>query len=263
MIKKLFPLFLLIVLASCSSDPVKVVVDKKDLSKGKITIDGKDQRSFKDSVIVLLLKPGKHTVAIDNEAAKDFTVGDNGGLLNLDNQEYVAYEIEYAEQNSNSSFTMNSMRLKAMMLIDSFVIIPKGAFAGHTDSSLRKLLPALKQAKNGNYFYSMGNEGNVYDNSLSVQGIKKFGKDKLYIESFWDFTLGEKIPETLTITTRKSSISIGTSSTTRTSIMHAPLFLLMARLTPEEYTIKTIAEIEAGTEDKEKEATRQQSQMKF
>ncbi|MGC4100154.1 hypothetical protein [Ferruginibacter sp.] len=263
MTKKLLPLLCIIVLASCSSDPVKVVIDKKDLATGKITIDGKEQYNFKDSVITVTLKPGKHSFVLNNDPVKDFTVGEKGGLLNLDNQEYVAYEIEYAEQSSEKKFSLNSMTVKAMVLIDSFIILPKGAFGRQSDSSIRNLLPKLKEAKNGNYYFSMSPNGNDYDVNESIHGVKKFGKDKLYIERFWDYSLGEKIPESLTITTQKNAISFGASSTTRTSIIHAPLFSLMARLSPDEYLVKTIAEIEAGKQDKEEEAVREKSQMKF
>jgi hypothetical protein len=263
MLIRIFPLVLIIAFASCSSDPVKIVVDKKDLTTGKITIDGKQTYNFKDSVVSFELMPGKHSFVLNNEAPKEFTVGEQGGLLNLDNQEYVAYEIEYAEQNSNSNFSMNSMSMKAMVMIDSFIIIPKAGFGRQADSSLRKVLPDLKAAKNGNFFFRFKGEGNPYDTDQSVHGLKKFGKDQLYIERYWDYTLGEEVPQTLTIMTKKNSISFGSSSTTRTSIMHAPIFLLMARLSPEEYTIKSIAEIEAGTEDKVKEEIKEKNQMKF
>ncbi|MEI9957974.1 MAG: hypothetical protein WDM90_17105 [Ferruginibacter sp.] len=52
--------------------------------------------------------------------------------------------------------------------------------------------------------------------------------------------------------------------------MHAPLFLLAARLSPEEYMVKRISDIQAGTDDKskeieekEKEEIKEKKQMKF
>lgn len=255
-------MFVSIFFISCSSDPVKIVIDKKDLTTGKITIDGKQSYTFKDSVIHLQLLPGKHSFVLNNNAAKDFEVGEKGGLLNLDDQEYVAYEIEYNEQNNGSGINFNSMKINAVLLIDSFIIIPKSAFGMHSDSSLKKILPKLQAAKNGNYFFPMGGSGNEYDTNEQVHGLKKFGKGKLFINSFWDYSLGENIPETVSITTTKGN-TFGNASTSKIALLHAPLFLFAAQLSPEQYIVKSIAEIEAGTEDKEKEKVKEESQMKF
>jgi len=259
MFKNILPFaFLIIICSSCSHDPVKVVFDKKDLKTGKIKIDNKDQYNFNSKAISLKLMPGKHSFILNNEPSKDFTVGDNGGMLNLDNQEYVAYEVEYTDASSQSTFSMNSMKMKAAILIDSFVIIPKAAFGKQSDSSLKNLLPQLQQAKNGNYFF-----GKDYDTNGDVQGLKKFGKDKLFIDGFWDYAVGEDIPKTLTVTTQKNSFSIGRASTTRVAVMHAHIFLFAAMMAPEEYTVKSIATILAGEEDKANEEIKKKSQMKF
>jgi hypothetical protein len=265
MFKSLLPAFLIIFLASCSSTPVKVFIDKKDLSSGKISIDSKQVYNFKNSVIDIDLMPGKHSFILNNDPSKDFTVGENGGLLNLDNQEYVAYEVEYSEQNNNNNgINFNTLRLKAIVLIDSFVIIPKSGMGLYPDSSLRKILPKLQESVNGNYFFSGGGtQGDSYDTNESIQGIKKFGKGKLYIERFWDYSIGEKIPQTLTVTTTKSSISFGNSSTTRNAVIHVPLFLLSARLSPDEYSVKKIADIIVGKNDKQREKIMEDKQMKF
>ncbi|MEI9957973.1 MAG: hypothetical protein WDM90_17100 [Ferruginibacter sp.] len=167
MLKKIVPfVFAIIVCASCSHEPVKVVIDKKDLKTGKIKIDNKDEYNFKSDVISLKLLPGKHSFILNNEPSKDFTVGDKGGLLNLDNQEYVAYEVEFADPKNETSFTINSLQKKSMILIDSFVIMPIPGGGGrkedallrqlshkltqksnYPDSLLRQILPKLQQAK--------------------------------------------------------------------------------------------------------------------
>jgi hypothetical protein len=45
--------------------------------------------------------------------------------------------------------------------------------------------------------------------------------------------------------------------------MHVDMFLIAAQLSPEEYTVKTIAQIQEGKEDKVKEKIKEESQMKF
>lgn len=236
-----------VILFSCNSSPVKIVVDKIDLHTGKFSIDGKQQYSFHDSIISIELKPGKHSITYNNLPPANFEVGEKGGLLNLDNQEYVAFEIEYADPD-NGGLNLNNAKVKAIVLIDSFIIIPKGYAVASGDSMLKAILPDLLKAKNGNYFafWPGRKEKNEYDTNELVAGVKKFGKDKLYIEKFWDYSPGETIPQTLEVSTRSDLKNVIQASAIKSTVLHAKEFLQFALLSPDQYKIKHIREFTTG-----------------
>jgi hypothetical protein len=122
---------MLSIMYSCNtnSDPVKVIIDKKATKSTKITLDGTQVlHVVSDTALPVMLKPGKHTVAVDDSTAREFTVGKSGGILNLDDREFVVYEIKYVAENRNNrlGFDLSSMVLKSTILIDSFIIVPKG-----------------------------------------------------------------------------------------------------------------------------------------
>lgn len=253
-------------LSSCNTDPVKVYVDKELAGKDTsftIIFDGKDTFSISDNKKIVNLKPGKHTFTLKGTPAKEFTVGDKGGILNIDDQEYVAFEIEYSSTSVKGlkGFSMNDMSVKSVILIDSFIIAPKHGITDIADSSLRKVLPELQKAKNGNY-YAFGHgssAGSDYDVNDNVFGLKKFGKGRLFVNKFWDYNPGEDIPKTIEMRTTTP----GLGSTTKSAVMDASMFLLLARLSPEVYTVKTIEEVKAGRDDAEKDKEKEEKQMKF
>jgi hypothetical protein len=121
-------------------------------------------------------------------------------------------------------------------------------------------LPDLQKTKNGNFYFN-AKETAEYDVNEKVKGIKKFGKDKLFIDQFWDFTLNEKVPETIQIMTRKNSIGVNT--TTRNSVLNADLFKIIALLTPDEYKVKTVKQVLEGKEDKLEDNKKIKKQMQF
>jgi hypothetical protein len=117
-----------ILLYSCSSEPVKVVVDFEkidSLKKGIIIFDDKDTLNLEDTAVNIMLLPGKHSFKLNGSAAKEIKVGDKGGILNLDNKEYIAFEIEYAppkEDDLYRGMRYKSARESAILLIDSLII---------------------------------------------------------------------------------------------------------------------------------------------
>ena len=255
---------LVLLLASCSSDPVKVVIGKTYdadslTTKHWIVIDGKDSTKLDTIAKNIMLKPGDHTFVLDNGKSQSFKVGEKGGLLNPTYDEYIGYEIEYADKSksSMSTFNMNSMRYKSILLLDSFVIIPSKNAGNGADSSLRSVLPKLLASKNGNLF--LGSED--YDTNDQIQGLKKFGKDKLFIDKFWDYDLGQDPPEQIQVQTSK--FDIGNSSTTKTSVLSSKYFLLIAMISTDEFTVKSLKSIREGKEDKIKDQEKTDAQMKF
>jgi hypothetical protein len=249
----LLVLFLVIFFCACQYKPVDVVIDKSFVNgkKSKIVIDDKITIAANtDTTLAVKLMPGEHFVKVNDSAKQLFTVPEEGGLLNLSNNEYVVYEIKYAASTSGG-FDMDKMRVKSVILIDSFVIIPNSAFFA-TDSSLRKQI---------NYLID-NNEGRQATNkNTNVNGLLKTGKGQLFINKFWDYNMTDKIPQSLTVRTNNS---FGTNSTTRTSILRARLFLLSVLMSgQDEYRVKSLQQIREGSEDKKKEKELKSKQMEF
>ncbi len=257
----------LLLLSACSTSSVTVMVDKKFTDSSKVSMiifDTKDTFYLKDTAVAVQLQPGIHKFTLDKNVAKEFTVGDKGGILNLDNQEYIAHEIEYGAAQKSSFSGFEGMALKAMVLIDSNIITTKKGITTKSDSALRRILPIIQKAKNGNFFsFPMQNKSIAdYDTNETVAGIKKFGKDKLYIERFWDYTLNQEIPKTLQVRVNKNAI-FSSSTTTRTSVMHAEMFLFYAMMNTEEYTVKSLKQIRESKEDVIKQKEKIKKQMAF
>lgn len=245
-----------LLITSCNTNTVKVYVDKEMTEKDTsftIIFDGKDVFSLSPGKQTVSLTAGKHTYSLKGSSTvKEFTVGPEGGLLNLDNKEYVAFEIEYRatkQNNGSPGYRANGLMMKAVILIDSFVITPNmGTIDDDADSSLLKILPALQRAKNGNYYANA--DKSSYDTDEVIYGLKKFGKDKLFVNKFWDYNPGDDIPQTIEIRTSRNIL--GTPSETKSTIIDANTFLLLAKLSPDEYTVKAIEEIKSGKGNTEK-----------
>ena len=231
-------------LASCSSGDgmVDVVVDKLDSSIAVVIIDDTVKMKLADDPIVLKMKPGPHTVVYKDGAKETFNVGKNGGLLNLDRTDYVVFEVLFEEICAKESFSMNDMTLKAAILVDSFVIMPKRSFGFSSDSLLRdKVVPKLLASKNGTYYMGESIEG-VENNA--VHGMKRIAKGQLFIDKIWDYNTVKDIPETIEI--RKSKYSVGKATETKKTILDAQTFLVLAILEPEQYTVRTLQSIREG-----------------
>ena len=262
---KLFYLnvFVLIVLfiSSCNTSPVDVVVDRSadDSIHTKIVIDGKDTLHFTgDSTTAIKLKPGNHYVQVNDSTKQDFTVTKNGGILNLSNEEYVIYSIKYTATEKNPyGLDLNTIGMKAAILIDSFVIMPKTSIPP-TDGMLRKIAARLTSTQPDTLKNEVG-----YSKALS-----KIGKGQLFINKTWDYNMTDSIPESVMI--KSSSYSL-TNSTTRSSILRSQIFLFAVLLTEQdEYIVKSLREIREGKSDeveekkvKEEEKDVKKKQMQF
>jgi hypothetical protein len=246
-------------LSACTTNPADVVIDKngKDSSNTKITIDGKMVIHLKgDSTTVIKLLPGEHFLQVNDSSKRNFSVTEKGGILNLDNQEYVMYEITYKNSDYNGGIDFEKFRIEqnfpvsAAILVDSFVIIPK-TYSAPADSTLRELLPKIfaENEQNGNADHSFN-------------GLKKIGKGQLFIDKFWDYSMTDSLPETVEITTSKYGLSGNTA--TRTCILRARHFLLSVILSgKEEYYVKSLKQIREGREDKKELKEKKTKQMDF
>ncbi|MFM2359733.1 MAG: hypothetical protein RLY16_1726 [Bacteroidota bacterium] len=259
-----------LLMISCSSKKVRVFVDKEvedSTTRHKIIFDNKDTFAIADTGLYVSLTPGRHVFVLNKEKEKEITVGPDGGILNLDNKEYVAFDIEYGSETTTGFEGLNigNARLKSIILLDSMVVMPAKGMGRYSDSTLRKILPKLMKAKNGNYFggigpKSAGNYDSDYDLNDQIFGLKKFGKDRLFINKFWDFDVHQEVPKTLQVKTSK--YAVGRSTTTRSAVMRANEFLFVALFSPEEFKVKTLSEIQSGKGDREEAEVQEERKEK-
>jgi hypothetical protein len=227
-------------LTSCGGGgPVKVVIDNADGDTCTVVIDGKTTlKMIGDTAITVELKPGTHNVAVNKEKPREFKVGGKGGLLNIDNVDYIAFEVEYAPQNKygNDNLNMHNMRITDMVVVDSFLIREKSKFRLMSDSVLRKRLPEFMSDPDGNIgIGKFEHEG--------LNGLKKVGKNQLFVDRFWDYHINEEMPETIEIRTRKGDIM---TSSTRSKITRASTFLIMAMINRDIYEVRSFESIRSG-----------------
>jgi hypothetical protein len=271
--KYIFYVITILLFAACSSDPVPVFVNAQPITETKIyklIIDKTDTIELKKDTITLLLKPGKHNIVFGNKPVQDFEVGENGGILNLGNQEYIAYEVLYGESSSiEYEERINKMQPKAIIQIGEYLYMSPGIEKQVTDKYLRKILPTLASSKNGNFMFTYNTSNGYnkdtniikgdldYDTNEKVRGFKKFGKDKLFINKFWDYGLNETLPETIKETSTGYMLI---NTTNKIALMPKTTFMLLGLLGKETVTITAIADIEAGLRDAERAIKKEKQQ---
>lgn len=233
--KKLI-LLAVVALAACGSKQKAIVVLDKSSADNlpmDITIDDTLKLHLvSDTCFDLNLLEGEHVLKAKN-LNKTFEVKEGGGIINLDNTEYVIYGIEY----SSSKMGIGSMKSETPILIDSFIVFKnKEVFGKKIPMSDEKLLTMMPKI-----------EKNVSDaDAKKINTFTKVGKDQFYIHKSWDYNLNDQIPETIEIK------GVG-GSTIKYSAMRADYFLLSLYLGNTEYSARTIADVKAGLYDKERE----------
>lgn len=225
-----FLLVISIVFISCKE--VTVVVDRAidDSLNGPIHLEIDDKYDYKnitDTSFALELKPGTHSLKINNGKEQEFEVGDEGGILNISNQEYVAFEILYKSTNPpKDAFDMEELRVKFPAIVDSyFVSIKNKPDEVIHDTTILGLLP-----------YLTGEKKSMITEEENVSGLRTVGKNKLFIDKFWEYNITDTIPRQLSEMNQNKSI-------TRTTIQRSGRFLLMAMLDTEQYFVRSIPEI--------------------
>ena len=247
-----FFLLLAFLLASC--EKVKVVVDRADIpSKRKhqqLVIDNEPVK-LEDTTFAIYLSNGTHQIRFDKEPVISIQVDENGGMINFDNREYVAYEILYMEKNDldNSHYTnsldkkFNDIMPSAAVLLDSVLVARKDALRDTSNNDLKNILPELMHLKNGNLIITkskfIGVTNDSYDESETVYGLKKFGKDKVYIKKFWSYDINESPPDEI----EGEKQAFRTLSNVKTGVMSATAFLLYATMNRDEYVVKSMSGI--------------------
>jgi hypothetical protein len=260
-----FAALLVLLLSSCNK--VRVVVHRAYHTEAHphkvLVVDREDTIPLRDTTFIVVLSIGKHQLQVDNNPEETVEISDKGGMINIDNQEFVAFEILYGakgynDPNPNPAISplietekmLHPQRRGPLsaVVIDSILVTPRGSvFDSDDDEELKKIVTALLAAKNGNLLWDEGEPATYsepvpfYDSNQEVKGLKKFGKDELYIEKFWSYDVNETIPQS--ITTTKNRDTPFTQTEKKTAIMQAREFLILAVLNKDVYRTKAIKEI--------------------
>lgn len=202
----------LCILIGCSNEPVSVIVNSDFIEKNNILIDGVKVRHDETAKRYqkILIKPGDHKVSINGGKEKQFNVSKMGGLLNLDEQEYVLMPIHYQ---TKESITTSSRPIP--VIFDSLVALHK-----NLGTDQEKIIKFLSNKR--------------FKGSAMYCGGEKYGKDELFINKKWHYGIDEEIPSEI-----NEERPQGWELEVRTKLMEANLFFLLAKIS-EEYEIQII-----------------------
>ncbi|MFM9985428.1 MAG: hypothetical protein ACKVOK_09380 [Flavobacteriales bacterium] len=247
--------FLLLFICSCE-DPIKIIVvgDESLISKN-IVFDEEDTLILSGVLDTVLLRPTQlHSVSIDGAVSQKFNFDHNGGILNLANREFVAFTIEYQQENPKHPNYTFQLELRNCVIIDSNLVYNiSNDLTPITEDSIKSIIDSIALKKYGNYRpevveyrqnkkFSRGFDFQNYDTSTGVTVFKKFGKGELFIKKFWNYGLDEEIPETIQIKVRGEQPFFNTSQS-KVCIVTDEAFLILARLKPDEYNVIDIREL--------------------
>lgn len=201
-----------------------------------------------DTSIAIVLPLGKHTLKVNNISKGKFTVKENGGMINLNNIEFVIFDILYQsamfKQYNLENKTFNTR--SNVIVVDSFVIHEKIVNDGYPDSILMKFITGSDSTTNdetGELAY----QNNMY-------GLKIVGKGQIYIDRDWDYGFTDVIPKQIETEGAHGLVS----NTSKSTILPAKLFLMYVMLYEDEYVVKNIQDVRKGINDKKKENKKKQ-----
>lgn len=232
-----------LVLLACSRTKTDVVIDNSynnlydsvTPSPKKVVIDDTMVLNLAaDSTVIVKLEEGFHTVNVGNR--KDtINVNKQGGMVNLNNIEYILYPIIYEAQKSLGSSSMpaalmNNRPVRKAVLIDSFVVVMNEEGYEPTDKAL--LNAVTRQPKGVDSVFKS-----------QMKEFRKFGKGSFYIQKDWNFNYTDSIPETVQ---ERSSGYLQSATSTYTAAMPLHRFLLAAMLNREMFTVKSLEEVRKG-----------------
>jgi len=205
---KLLLLFV-VLFTSCTQKDLAIIIVNDDSKVAKtIVFDEKDTLVTNQLIDTIHLSPyQKHTFKINNGTPSTFTLANKDGILNIGKKQFVVTSIQYATD-GDQPFFMGEVERINYILIDSFLVCKKGAERTlDSPAKIREILDSIVIRKNGNYTPLISEKERYiagdYDTDDTVFGIKKIGKDNLFIERFWDFGLYEEIPETVSGSVQK------------------------------------------------------------
>jgi hypothetical protein len=215
--KLIFALPVLVsLLPSCSSKKRSVAYNVAFCKEHVVKIDDtltliSDTR---DRYAKLVLMGGEHSLSIDGGKPTTFDVDDNG-ILNLANEEFVIFPLEYYIGRRGS--TASTLRPNSIV-IDSFAVGSQFFLGMYADKLKKRYI--LEDSKGS-----------------ADSELKKTDKDQLYISEAWEIGLADEAPRSVKEYVDKDKTS---ASTYRTKVVEAKSFLLYA-LETREYTVLPVS----------------------
>jgi hypothetical protein len=217
-LKLTFTFFLVAALLSCESKMVEVSVSNAIISSQKIVIDDTlvlkvkpDSKTYS----TLQLSTGSHSFSINGTTKQNFKVGDEGGILNLNQQEFVIYPITYSNTTA-ADINHDIVNLNYPIIIDSFIVYNRGMVNAQSE-----LISFLK------------NE-NIKD--FLNRDIIKTPANQLFINKTWDYNVDQEPSDSI-------SVKVETKDTKthgfRKKILDSRTFLLYAML-GKEYIVEPV-----------------------
>ncbi len=239
----------IILLCSCAGKPIKVLVMREESENADtLVFDGEDTLITSASMdSVFLSARSKHSFTRNGSNPKEFFTGDKKGLLNLDDAEFVVFDIEYEAENlpksrGSANYIVNYAIIDSTLIYNSLAEIDSVEY-------LHAIIDSVLSSKSGNYtIASMGRSSKrIYEDADSpvVHGFKMIGKNKLYIEKFWDYDMDETIPETIAIRVSSNDPYSGRGEVKR-SIMPAFGYLFYASMSSDTHTVVDIRDYLKG-----------------
>ena len=162
----------------------------------------------------LELKGGEHSLSIDGGKPTTFDVDDNG-ILNLANEEFVIFPLEYYIGRRGS--TASTLRPNSIV-IDSFAVGSQFFLGMYADKLNKRYI--LEDSKGS-----------------ADSELKKTDKDQLYISEAWEIGLADEAPRSVKEYVEKDRTS---ASTFRIKVLEAKSFLSYA-LETREYTVLPVS----------------------
>lgn len=208
-----FCFFIFLILTACKEKnvDVNVYVNSEFIGNNKVVIDDTlilKKNDCTNTYCMFILKSGEHTLSINNTKVK-LEIGNKGGILNVDHQDFVIFPIRYSSKNNTIANAIVNIDLP--IIIDSLIIYEKTLAPNQTD------LVELLNKKSFREF-------------VNIDKIQKINKDQLFINKTWDYDMYENSPDT---------IESQYVAEDKKKIAKAELFLIYAKLS-DEYIVETI-----------------------
>jgi len=243
-------LILAITMISCHKASVAVDVSYDPATqKGTLLVD--DKFKFKlseDSTSTsITITEGGHTFKLNNGKEFKQVISSKGGILNLNNEDFVVMSQPYGSDTQFSSNYNANLDFTAghhFIVIDSMIYYSKtDSLENISDAKLKKALDMNKR---------LGDRGN----------FMKYYKQAKFIEKDWDFGLNQDFPET--VQTRSSeSVTVSGNLTYKTKVIPATLFKLYAVMSPQYFVIRNIKDVMESKEDLKEDIKKSSKQMEF
>jgi len=239
-------IFILATLLYSCTKPLNITV-VTNITSGPNTIifDDKDTLIANKPASSIFLSPYKeHSYSINNSKPQNFRLFDREGILNIARKEFVILQTRYESVNEEGvALDMYEFTMTSYMLIDSFLVCHKGSEI--TDKAkLKTLVDSIKVSKNGNYKDPIAERFRAledYDNSEEVNNFKKIGNKDLFIPKFWDYNLGDTIPEEIKVRESKERLKYK-RNVKKNFIIFADDFLAFAKLS-KDYSVVNVRDL--------------------